>query len=387
MNLLLLLVALSTAFCLPLEKRIESFSANEAYTSVLTSTWKLFWNEQLGAFNLNDPSCSKNFSLPAVWDVAVVAKAIIESGNNTASQKVLTQLYSYQSSNGWFTALPNQTDAFTDDNAQIVWALLTAYDLTKDEKHLATAKQLVKLIQGQWSDIGGITWKTGDPYVASISTTEAALAAVRLYKYTQDKSLLDFAEQCLSWMEEKLKDSSDGFYFDGINKNNGDIDRGKLSYTVGTAISSYIYLYKFTNNATYLSIANSKATAVFATDTSNALMNNGGGWNNGLKYNHLLFAGIADLIQIGGQLQYTQKLIDQARIVHDYDQLSEGVYVDFYTVETLANRYTQLTGQPNGYSFNANNYCNNNKSDPKRSVLNQGSAAQIFYQVNRVSSG
>lgn len=154
MNLLLLLVALSTAFCLPLEKRIESFSANEAYTSVLTSTWKLFWNEQLGAFNLNDPSCSKNFSLPAVWDVAVVAKAIIESGNNTASQKVLTQLYSYQSSNGWFTALPNQTDAFTDDNAQIVWALLTAYDLTKDEKHLATAKQLVKLIQGQWSDIG-----------------------------------------------------------------------------------------------------------------------------------------------------------------------------------------------------------------------------------------
>ncbi|CCG26053.1 secreted protein [Candida orthopsilosis Co 90-125] len=386
MYFLSIFVALNTAFCFPLQSRANSFNAGAAYKSVLNSTWDLFWNGEHQAFNLNDPSCTSNFSLPAVWDIAVVAKAFIDSGDITASQKILSELYSYQGSSGWFNALPNQTEAFTDDNAQIVWALLAAYDLTKDEKHLKTAEQLVKLIQGQWSNIGGIIWQTGEAYVASISTTEAALAAVRLYKYNHDESLLDFAQQCLNWMEEKLKDPSDGFYYDGTNRNNGDVNKGKLSYTVGTAISSYTYLYSFTKNETFLNIANQRATAVFGTNTSNVLMNASGGWNNGLKYVHLLFVGIADLIEIGGQSQYTEKLIDQGKMVYEFDQLSDGVYVDFESDASLADHYTQLTGRPSGYTFNANNYCNASESSPKRSVLTQGSAAQVFYQVGRINS-
>ncbi|KAG5419082.1 hypothetical protein I9W82_002849 [Candida metapsilosis] len=379
-------VVLNTAICFPLSTRTNSFDAEGAYKSVLNSTWELFWNEDHQAFNLNDPSCSSNYSAPAVWDVAVAAKAFIDSGDISKSGKVLSELYTYQSSSGWFNALHNQTKSYTDDNAQIVWALLAGYDLTKDDEHLKNAERLVKLLQGQWSTTGGIIWQTGSSYVASISTTEAALAAVRLYKYNQDASLLQFAQQCLNWMEQNMVDPSDGFYFDGINSNNGDVDRGKLSYTVGTAISSYAYLYSFTKNETFLNLANRKATEAFATNGSNPFMNAGGGWNNGLKYVHLLFVGIADLIEVGGQSQYKDKLIDQGKLVQEFDRLSQGVYADFEHVSSLSDHYTQFTGKSSGYSFNANNYCNSNTSSPKRSVLNQGSAAQIFYQINRVSS-
>ncbi|KAI5953779.1 hypothetical protein KGF57_003988 [Candida theae] len=386
MYFLLIFAVVNTALCFPLQIRATSFNAEDAYKSVLNSTWSLFWDEDHSAFNFNDPTCSSNYTAPAVWDIAVVAKAFIDSGDIAKSEKILAELYSYQSSSGWFTATQNQPESYTDDNAQIVWALLAAYDLTKDDEHLKNAERLVKLIQGQWSKIGGIIWQTGSTYVASISTTEAALSAVRLYKYNHDASLLDFAEQCLNWMEANLKDPSDGYYYDGINSDTGDVDRGKLSYTVGTAISSYAYLYSFTKNETFLNLADQKATAVFATNTSNALMNAGGGWNNGLKYLHLLFVGIADLIVIGGKSQYTDQLNNQGNMVYEYDRLSPGVYVDFETVESLADHYTQLTGLPSGYTYSANNYCNNTVSDPKRSVLDQGSAAQVFYQLNRVSS-
>ncbi|KAI5959657.1 hypothetical protein CANMA_004093 [Candida margitis] len=386
MHFLSLFLVLNTAFCFPLQIRTNSFNAGDAYKSVLNSTWDLFWNEDHQAFNLNDPNCNSNFSNTAVWDLAVVGKAFFDSGDANTTQKILTELYKYQSPSGWFNAQLNQGESYTDDNAQIVWALLAAYDVTKDDKYLTSAEHLVDLIQGQWSSIGGIIWQTGKTYVASISTTEAALAAVRLYKYNQDQKLLDFAEQCLAWMEAKLTNPSDGFYYDGLDENSGNINKGKLSYTVGTAISSYAYLHKFTNNDTYLDLANKKATAALATNSSNIFMNSDGGWNNSLKYVHLLFAGIADLIEIGSQSQYSQKLVDQGNFVYQFDQLSEGDYADYNSVKTLADHYTSVTGKSSGYSYSASVYCNGTESEPQRSVLNQGSAAQVFYQVNRISS-
>ena len=47
----------------------------------------------------------------------------------------------------------------------------------------------MELIQGQWSDkVGGVRWKVDGDYIASISTVEAALCAVRLYEQNKDDS-------------------------------------------------------------------------------------------------------------------------------------------------------------------------------------------------------
>ena len=52
----------------------------------------------------------------------------------------------------------------------------------------------MELIQGQWSnEVGGVRWKVDGDYIASISTLEAALSAVKLYEQNKDDSLLSFA--------------------------------------------------------------------------------------------------------------------------------------------------------------------------------------------------
>ena len=119
----------------------------------------------------------------------------------------------------------------------------------------------MELIQGQWSnEVGGVRWKVDGDYIASISTLEAALSAVKLYEQNKDDSLLSFAKKCLSWLDDNLLDKLDGFYYDGLNVNNKtNIDKGKLTYTVGVAISTYSYLYKYTNDEQYVSIATAKA--------------------------------------------------------------------------------------------------------------------------------
>ena len=103
---------------------------------------------------------------------------------------------------------------------------LEAYKLTSNAKYLSTANQLMQLIQQQWSNIGGMIWKVDSNYIASISTVEAALSAVKIYQYNQDDTLLTFANSCLGWLDEHLTDPADGFYYDGIDKNTWQVNKG-----------------------------------------------------------------------------------------------------------------------------------------------------------------
>ena len=120
------------------------------------------------------------------------------------------------------------THSYVDDNCQVLWVFIEAYELTNNTKYLTTANKLMELIQGQWSnEVGGVRWKVDGDYIASISTLEAALSAVKLYEQNKDDSLLSFAKKCLSWLDDNLLDKLDGFYYDGLNVNNKtNIDKG-----------------------------------------------------------------------------------------------------------------------------------------------------------------
>ena len=156
-----------------------------------------------------------------VWSVAVAGMAIVQSGDISKTNQIITSLYKYQNSQGWFSATPGGGESFVDDNCQVLWVFIEAYELTNNTKYLTTANKLMELIQGQWSDkVGGVRWKVDGDYIASISTVEAALCAVRLYEQNKDDSLLSFAKKCLSWLDDNLLDKLDGFYYDGLNINN-----------------------------------------------------------------------------------------------------------------------------------------------------------------------
>ncbi|WLF79454.1 hypothetical protein PVL30_003209 [Lodderomyces elongisporus] len=381
--LIFLLNFLSIASALPtLYKR--SFDAESAYQSALNATWSLFWNSQYDAFNLNDPACTSEFSYAAVWDLAVVGKAIVDSGDVAKTEDIINSLYKFQNSAGWFTSSPGGSEIYTDDNAQVVWVFLAAYELTKNQQLLNTAVNLIHLIQTQWSAIGGVTWQKDETYVASISTVEAALAAVKVYEQNGDESLLTFANSSLTWLDEHLTDPTDGFYYDGINRQTWQLNKGKLTYTVGVAISTYSYLYKFTGDEAYLEKAIAKASATLQSTT---FLSPNGAWNNQLCYVHLLFAGFADLITITGITQYTEAVTNQANFIYLYDQLTQGSYGWYGSDLSLYNNYVKSTGDTKSisYSYSADNYCSTNPTQPKRSALDDGSAAQIFYNVARIN--
>lgn len=113
-----------------------------------------------------------------------------------------------------------------------------------------------------------------------------------------------------------------------------------------------------------------------------------GYWNNDLKYIHLLFAGFADVITMCGQKGYIANVVKQGEFIYNYDQLpnSLGSYLDFTNSQPLYNRYVQSTGDSSitmdggGGGASENGYCGN---QPKRSLLDNASAAQIFYQISR----
>ena len=370
----------------------STFDPHDAFETAVNSTWSTFWNNTNQGFSQSDPSCleSQTFQYSVVWDVAVAGLAIVESRDISKTNDVATSLYKYQNSHGWFAATPGNTHSYVDDNCQVLWVFLQAYELTHNEKYLTTANKLMELIQGQWSnEVGGVRWKVDGDYIASISTLEAALSAVKLYEQNKDDSLLSFAKKCLLWLDDNLLDKLDGFYYDGLNVNNKtNIDKGKLTYTVGVAISTYSYLYKYTNDEQYISNAITKANGTIKSTT---FMRSNGYWNNDLKYLHLLFVGIVDLIIIMGdeKLDFSNDIMKQGEFIYKYDQLSEiGNYLDFTGVKQLYDQYVKQSGDNSSinYQFNGDDYCDgsNDSGQIKRSLMENASAAQIFYQLNRL---
>ncbi|CAK9439704.1 uncharacterized protein LODBEIA_P38040 [Lodderomyces beijingensis] len=363
----------------------DTFDAARAYHSSLNALWSTFWNDDRVAFNFNDPACSSDFRHVSVWDMAVAGKAIVDSGDLTRTRQVLSALQRYQNSDGWFASNPGGNDIYIDDNAQVVYVYLDAYALTFNSDYLTTATNLMRLIQTQWSSAGGVVWKKDAPYVASISTTEAALAAARLYEYNFDSTLLEFSKSCLSWMEQHLTDPSDGFYYDGLDRDTRQVNRGKLTYTIGVAISTYAYLFKFTGDQAYVNHATDKASATL---TKPVFLSSNGAWNNILPYVHLLFAGFADLITIARIHGYNPALNKQASFIYKYDQYDNSGHYSWYTsVRTLYDNYVKSTGDSSiAFSLDSSCYCSGNASQPRRTVLVDGSAAQIFHSMTRISA-
>lgn len=381
----------------------STFDPHDAFETAVNSTWSTFWNNTNQGFSQSDPSCleSQTFQYSVVWDVAVAGLAIVESRDISKTNDVATSLYKYQNSHGWFAATPGNTHSYVDDNCQVLWVFLQAYELTHNEKYLTTANKLMELIQGQWSnEVGGVRWKVDGDYIASISTLEAALSAVKLYEQNKDDSLLSFAKKCLSWLDDNLLDKLDGFYYDGLNVNNKtNIDKGKLTYTVGVAISTYSYLYKYTNDEQYVSIATAKANGTL---TSKTFLNHNGYWNNGLRYVHLLFDGFSDLIAICDKRGFIDSVWKQGQYIYENDQLPRGNnvgnYLDlskpieshstssFHKKENHDSKdEVKINHKQSSGSTHHNYYCNNHSKQFKRSLMDDGSAAQIFYAISKFS--
>ncbi|ODV82431.1 glycoside hydrolase family 76 protein, partial [Suhomyces tanzawaensis NRRL Y-17324] len=273
------------------------FSASAAFSGSINTLWGTFWSDSESSFSDGALHClNSTFDSPSIWDLAVTGRAITASSDDAGITKVINNCLEYKNSEGWFSlTTAKDQDIYVDDNAQVLWVFLDAYKKTGNHDHLQIAQSLFQLIKAQWvQKSGGVRWKLGAPYVASISTLEAALAAARLFQITGDVELIGFAKQCTDWVFKTLVDEKDGLIFDGLNSDTGEINKGKLSYTVGVMLSTLSIINKSTASASILKQAVQLAQS--ALNTKGVFYNADGYWNNRLSYSHLFFGGLVDLL-------------------------------------------------------------------------------------------
>lgn len=370
------------------------FSPYSLFDLAFNATWSIYWdwNYQLGSWNEN--SCPGSaFLSPVLWDLAVAGGAALFTGNPYFAPLITGQLNMFKNAQtgGYSATMSDNTGMYTDDNSQALWVFLDAYELSGNKNDLTAAEGIMAMIQTQWvSNGGGVRWDYDGDYLASISQTESALAAVRLYKLTNNNAYLQFSKDCINWVFENLQDPSDHLFFDGKSVSTGQVNNGKLSYTVGTAISTLSYLYSIENDEKWLTLAIQLIQA--SAQGSGALYSSVGYWNNPLKYLYLLFTGLADFNNFVESPSVTQlqqnittEVLRNAKYIAEYYQDgNSGFYYDDFTQapDSVVSKFKSAFPNANTGSNNPPKACSNGKT--YSSLLTNSAAARVFYQTWRV---
>lgn len=366
------------------------------YHKTTEKIWNRFWVLDNNQWNDNDAICDDvQYSEPVVWNQAVVGKAITNTGDIGRIAKVANAIAQYKNDQlGAYSATTaGNEDIYTDDNAQLAWVFTEAFKKTGNISYLESAEEIVLFLMTQWNSEGkgGVIWQYNADYIASISTVEAALASIRLYEITLDSKLLNFTEECMDFMFQYFQDT-DGLFFDGLNKNDyNDVNKGKLSYTVGCALSTLAYLDSYSDHEDWKSKALSLAEA--AMDQSGAFYNGNKIWNNDLKYIHLLYVGFVDLLTLtdweSEYDDFKNELFRQCSLMIEFLQDPDDLYMYFNlateSTKKVFDRYENTYKE--GITFKENNatYCQNDPSKPaKKSLIDNGSAAQVLYEISRL---
>ncbi|EGV65821.1 Six-hairpin glycosidase [Yamadazyma tenuis ATCC 10573] len=342
-----------------------------------------FWNSDQQSFNSQDQICGSTFSQPMVWDVAVTAKGVIQS-DNTQVDSVLSNLYKYQNKalKVFSASTAGDTDIYNDDNAQVAWAFIEGYKVTGNSEYLQTAKDIVSFLMTQVDKNGGVIWHYKDDYIASISTIEAALAAIRLYGITKDKTLLTFTKTCLSFAYTYFQDPSDKLFYDGLSKSQySDINKGKLTYTVGCALSVLSELYKYDSSNSDEWISKIKDLADATTYKLGAFYNGNGFWNNQMKYVHLLYVGFSDIFEMDYDFSsYKPEVSRQAAFIQGFLKDSDSMFFSSISRST----YTMVERYESSFNETVD------QTEPvmcsgtaEKSLMDNASVLQIFYQMSR----
>lgn len=345
----------------------------EIYDELIVFTWDHYWDNDEGSWSKN-PNCFNDFKYPSVWDQAVIGKAIAESGDTEKLGKVMENLDDYRNSDGWYSSTTaKDNDVYVDDNAQVLWVLLDSYRIRGSSEDLDKAVTLMNLIKSQVVDNGGVRWKINDEYLASISTSELALAAIKLYQVNGDETLLQFAKASIDWLFNNLQDPNDKLIYDGKSASSGDVNKGKLTYSVGTMISTLAYLSSFTKDISWYVKALSLVNA--SLDKDGAFYTEEGHWNNPIRYSHLLFVGIEDLVTVSNTGSFLQSKMYQGYI----SELKTQAEYIYHNLEISPNLYADDVKQAKAASDSKT--CD---GIPDSDLIENASAAQIFYAMSKI---
>ncbi|CCE82349.1 Piso0_002072 [Millerozyma farinosa CBS 7064] len=335
--------------------------AKDVFQNVSDKLWDEFWS------NSSWKDSCKSGGSPVVWQVAVAGEAIDFGGDDDKISEAVDFLKTYRdSASGGYSAGQGSPESgiYTDDDAQVQWVLTLAGKVSDSDEYLDDAQDLMEFIMKQINPtMGGITWSVNGSYIASISTLEAGLAAIKLYELEENYDYLNFSKYCIEWTYQNLYDSGNGLFYDGVSTD-GEVNKGELSYTAGVALSTLVRLEKHDSSKDWHSMAVDLAARTIGYGNLNSEFYSEGYISNQIEYSHLLFLGFADFVKRSSpKTSFESSLFTAVKnelvreIRHLYDQLGSSTI--------------SISGCPQG---------------EYDSLLSYASLVQSFYSVTEVAS-
>ncbi|WP_367873088.1 glycoside hydrolase family 76 protein [Luteolibacter sp. Populi] len=157
---------------------------------------------------------------------------------------------------------PKASDRYYDDNAWLVLALAEVSEVTKDKKYLDQAAATFRFVMSGEDDKlgGGLYWREVAKESKNTCTNAPAIvSALRLHQLTKDEKHLETAKRLYAWTCKTMQDT-DGLFWDNI-KLDGRIDRRKFTYNTALMIRANCLFHEITGEAKYLEEAKRVANA------------------------------------------------------------------------------------------------------------------------------
>lgn len=213
-------------------------------------------------------------------------------------------------------------DRFYDDNQWLGLAWMDAWFRLREPALLERGKLIYRFMLSGYDTVtgGGLYWEEGKMTTKNTcSNGPGIVLALQLYKATREKKYLDTALLLYRWVDQHLRDTADGLYFDNIRTLDHRIGRRKFSYNTGTMLQSNVYLYELTGDPVWLQRA--KALA----DTAARYFYGSGKFRDGYWFNAVLVRGYVDLLKFyhnPAYLEAIRRCVDESL---DNDMAPTGV--------------------------------------------------------------
>ncbi len=208
----------------------------------------------------------------------------------------------------------NFINAYNDDEGWWGLAWVEAFELTGKKEYLDTAVFVFEDMTKAWSDQnnGGIFWKKGETYKASIANSLFALLALRLHaNKVVDKingfTPLEWAERDWKWfLDTKLINMENDQVFDGIQEN-GEIRRAHWTYNQGVVIAVLVEWYHLNKDEKSLELARKIADATIKLQSRDGVLhehNEPNMGNDGVQFKGVFMRHLYSLYKAAPQDEY-----------------------------------------------------------------------------------
>lgn len=397
---------------------------------ILQQLWLKYFNPNHQNFIGPKPRCSGTYGNEGrfnVWSAAVAGQAVMDGARIYPQEMgplvdpTVKALYQYKNHElkGYSVSNNRDGDIYYDDDAQVQFALVNAYEVTGNKEYLDAARELTLYLLGGWNNDpkattkGGILWHRDKPYLSAISNSETALACLRVAKFIPNEKtfFVGWAAKIMDWVLDNLLDKDDYLVVDGVGKDQDLSQRNgmKWTYNTGTALNAAALLYELTSDnddqKKWAKVAHDLAAAavdrnrsIFCRDYNEMERRY---YRDPSYFVQLLFEGFADYLLVFGDSapqEIVQAIkLETARHLSFFRKYlfdpSDGLYFQMFEAYRISHEhhalYCEEFGDSKGFEPNGEERaCGGDgpleEKPLVKTLIGTASAARIWFQAARI---